>query len=246
MDLISAERRSRLTDLHIGGMMTYKKLLMDADGTLLDFDASAARSLEILFARKNYPFDAAVFPLYDEINKGLWERYERGELPRERVLVDRFTIMFEKLGIDQDGAAFEHDFREQLECNPVWMTGAEDLLKYLRPKYDMYIVTNGVAATQRKRFALTGLGGYMDEVFISELIGAQKPQKAFFDYCFDHIGSCERSEILLIGDSLSADILGANQAGITSCWFNPQGKPLTGPAIPDMEIRSLDELRNIL
>ncbi len=226
--------------------MTYKKLLLDVDGTLLDFDASAERSIEKLFGQRGYPFDENVFPLYTEINNGLWEQYERGELSRDRVLVDRFTIMFGRLGIDEAGSTFEHDFREQLENNPVWVEGAEDLLAYLQPKYDMFIVTNGVAATQRKRLGITGLDRYVDDVFISELVGAQKPQKAFFDYCLAHIGPCELSEILLVGDSLSADILGANRAGIPSCWYNPKGKPLSGPARPDMEIRSLDELRRIL
>ncbi len=226
--------------------MTYKKLLLDVDGTLLDFDASAERSIEILFGQRGYPFDENVFPLYTEINNGLWEQYERGELSRDRVLVDRFTIMFGRLGIDEAGGTFEHDFREQLENNPVWVEGAEDLLRYLQPKYDMFIVTNGVASTQRKRLGITGLDRYVDDVFISELVGAQKPQKAFFDYCLAHIGPCELSEILLVGDSLSADILGANRAGIPSCWYNPKGKPLSGPAKPDMDIRSLDELRQIL
>ncbi len=226
--------------------MSYKKLLLDVDGTLLDFDASAAKSLEILFEERNYPFNADVFPLYTEINNGLWERYERGEMPRDLVLTERFTILFEKLGLNESGSSFENDFREQLEQNPVWVEKAEDLLQYLRPKYGMYIVTNGVASTQRKRLGLTGLDKYVDDVFISELIGAQKPQKAFFDYCFEHIGPCEKSEILLIGDSLSADILGANQAGISACWFNPKGKAVSGAAKPDMEIRRLEELWNIL
>lgn len=226
--------------------MKYKTLLMDVDGTLLNFDASAARSLEILFNERNYPFDDSVFPLYERINSGLWERYEKGEISRDRVLVDRFTLMFEELGIAEKGETFESDFRVQLEKNPVWMEGAEQLLQYLKPKYDLYIVTNGVASTQRKRLAATGLDAYVRDVFISEVIGAQKPMKAFFDYCFAHITPCLPSEILLIGDSLTADILGANQAGIDSCWFNPSGKPNNTPARPDMEITRLDQLYDIL
>ncbi len=226
--------------------MNYKKLLLDVDGTLLDFDASAAKAIEILFERKNYAYSPEVFSLYTEINQSLWERYERGELSRERVLVDRFTMLFSKLGIEQDGQAFETDFREELENNPVWMKGSEEILQYLQPKYDMYIVTNGVASTQRKRLAATGLNKYVKEVFISELIGAQKPQKAFFDYCLSRIGPCSPEEILLIGDSLSADILGANAAGIKSCWFNPGGKPSPISPRPDFEIRSLEELRSLL
>ena len=226
--------------------MNYKKLLLDVDGTLLDFDRSAEKSLETLFLQRGYPFDERIFPLYEKINNGLWERYERGEIPRERVLVDRFTIMFDQLGIPEKGDTFEEDFRGQLEQNPYWMEGAEELLRYLQPKYEMYIVTNGVARTQRARFAATGLDSYVKAVFISEVVGAQKPQKAYFDYCLAHIGSCAKEEILLVGDSLTADILGANRAGIPSCWFNPKGKVNGGEARPDMEIRRLSELREIL
>ena len=226
--------------------MTYKKLLLDVDGTLLDFDRSAEKGLETLFRQRGYPFDEKIFPLYEKINVGLWERYERGEIPRERVLVDRFTIMFEELGIDEKGETFEDDFREQLEQNPFWIEGAEELLRDLRPRYDLYIVTNGVARTQKARFAATGLDSYVKTVFISEEIGAQKPQKAYFDYCLAHIGPFEKSEILLVGDSLTADILGANRAGIPSCWFNPKGKKNNGEARPDFEIRRLSDLREIL
>lgn len=227
--------------------MTYKKLLLDVDGTLLDFDASAAKSLEILFEQRGYPYTDHVFERYDVINAGLWERYEKGEIPRARVLVERFTLLFEDLGIPgEDPEAFEHSFRAELERNPVWMRGAVELLDQLFPKYDMYIVTNGVASTQKKRLAATGLDRYVRDVFISEAIGAQKPQKAYFDYCLSHIGEWKPGEVLLIGDSLSADILGANNAGIPSVWFNPTGKPNPGPAKPDREIRDLAELLEIL
>ncbi len=226
--------------------MKYKKLLLDVDGTLLDFDKSAEKALETLFEQRGYPYNETIFPLYEEINVGLWERYERGEIPRERVLVDRFTIMFERLGIPEKGDTFEEDFREQLERDPFWMDGAEDLLRYLQPKYELYIVTNGVARTQKARLSATGLYAYVKDIFISEMIGAQKPQKAYFDYCLAHIGPCKKEEILLVGDSLTADILGANLSGIPSCWFNPKGKPLSGEARPDFEIRRLEELKEIL
>lgn len=226
--------------------MSFSKLLLDVDGTLLNFDASAEKALETLFDRRHYVYSDRVFERYTVINNGLWEKHERGEMPRDRVLTERFTMLFAELGIDEEGAAFEHDFRDQLEKDPVWMDGAEDILKYLQPKYEMYIVTNGVGRTQRARLAATGLDRYVKDVFISEVIGAQKPQKAYFDYCLAHIGPYRLSELLLIGDSLTADILGANRAWITSCWFNPHGKPLTGEARPDYEIRQLSELKSLL
>lgn len=224
----------------------YKILLFDADGTLWDFDASARLAFSNIFARRGWKYTPSFFDGYTRINNSLWERYERGEMTRDRVLVERFELLFAELGIDSDGAAFEDAFREELEVNPIWMDGAEELLKGLRPGHKIYIVTNGVASTQRKRIAITGLDRYVDEFFISEEVGAQKPQKAFFDHVLSHIGAGSADEVLLIGDSLSADILGANRAGIRSCWFNPSAAPLNGEAHPDFEIRTLNELLPIL
>ena len=226
--------------------MRFRKLLFDADGTLWDFNASARLSIANGFKRRGYDYSEAVYERYEVINKSLWERYERGEMPRDRVLVERFELLFAELGIREDAAAFENEFRQGLEENPIWMEGAENLLRRLRPDYEIYIVTNGVASTQRRRIALTGLDHYVDDVFISEEIGAQKPQGAFFDYVLSHIAPCELQELLLIGDSLSADILGANQAKIPSCWFNPERLPLTGSARPDYEIHALPELMAVL
>lgn len=223
-----------------------KNLLFDADGTLWDFDASAWLSFEKIFARHGWMFDQDVFDRYNRINNMLWERYERGEMSRDRVLVERFELMFAEMGIDFSGAEFEDSFREELETNPIWMEGAEELLRQLRPNYGIYIVTNGVASTQRKRIALTGLDRYVDKFFISEEVGAQKPQKEFFDFVFSQIGPCKPDEVMLIGDSLSADILGANRAGIPSCWFNRSGAPLKGEARPDRTIQTLAELIPIL
>ncbi len=226
--------------------MRFRKLLFDADGTLWDFNASARFSIENGFKYRGYDYSEAVYERYEVINKGLWERYERGEMPRDRVLVERFERLFAELGIQEDAAAFENEFRQGLEENPIWMEGAENLLQHLRPDYEIYIVTNGVASTQRRRITRTGLDRYVDDVFISEEIGAQKPQGAFFDYVLSHIGPCETQELLLIGDSLSADILGANHAGIPACWFNPDRLPLSGPAHPDYEIHALSELMEML
>ena len=224
----------------------YRKLLFDADGTLWDFDASAMISLRHNFQQRGFAFSDEIYNRYEEINNALWQRYERGEIPRDRVLVGRFEKLFAELDLPADAAAFENDFREGLEDNPIWMEGAEELLTSLRPGYEIYIVTNGVASTQRKRIAATGLDRYADGIFISEEVGAQKPQQAYFDHVLAHIGPCTRGEILLIGDSLSADILGANRAGIPCCWFNPARMPLTGPARPDYVIHALAELPDIL
>ena len=163
--------------------MKKRIILFDADGTLWDFDASAKLSMQTNFARRGYDFSDAVFERYQD---------ERGEMPRDRVLTERFDLLFAELGITEKGSVFAAEFREVLENNPIWMDGAVELLTRLRPDFGMYIVTNGVASTQHKRIARTGLDRYVDGFFISEEIGSQKPQKEFFDYVLSHIGPCAR------------------------------------------------------
>ena len=226
--------------------MGFRTILFDADGTLWDFDGSAKIAMQIVFERRGYTFSDEIFARYEEINRGMWEKYERGEMARDQVLTERFDVFFAEQGIDAEGAGFENEFRVELEENPLWMPGAREVLTELRPDCKMYIITNGVASTQRKRIALTGLDRYVDGFFISEEIGAQKPQEAFFDYVLTHIEPCPKEEILLVGDSLSADILGANHSGIASCWFNLAAKPLTGEALPDYEIQTLAALPEII
>ena len=107
-------------------------------------------------------------------------------------------------------------------------------------------MTNGVAATQYKRLADSGLDSYMDWIFVSEEAGYQKPQREFFEYCFERMGRRDVENMLIVGDSLTSDIKGGNTAGIDTCWFNPHEQPNTAGVHVDYEIRSLKELERLL
>lgn len=223
--------------------MTYKTILLDVDGTLLDFTVSASIALRILFERRGWHYDESVFETYEEINNALWEKYERGEMPREEVLTTRFRQLFDALGVDDDEFAFEPAFRTELENNPAWIDGAVELLDYLAAKYELDVVTNGVAKTQHKRMKLTGLDRWITKTFISEEVGAPKPQKEFFDAALKGV---DRASVILIGDSLTADIRGANDAGIKSIWYDPAGKGAGTVASPDYIVNRLEEIKKIL
>ncbi len=223
--------------------MTYQTILLDVDRTLLDFNASAAISIHNLFDRYAWDCNDDVFEIYEQINTSLWEKYEKGEMRRDEVLTTRFRMLFDRLGIDADEFSFEPEFRAELEINPVWEDGAVELLDYLREKYALYIVTNGVSSTQHKRMKLTGLDRMVTKTFISEEVGAPKPRKEFFDACLKGL---DRNTVMLIGDSLTADIRGANDAGIQCIWFNPDGKTPAGIAAPDFTVSRLLDIKNIL
>jgi 2-haloacid dehalogenase len=225
----------------------YQILLLDIDGTLLDFQKSQKLTLEKAFQAFDYPLTEETKRRYEEINHGLWKQYERGEITRETVIYSRFERLFKELGIEDDGIAFENTYQELLGQSACLLDGALELVQYLYKKYELYVITNGVTQTQKQRLHDSGLDVYMKDIFISGEIGAQKPQKEFFDVCLERIGSSvEKNSMLIIGDTLSSDILGGIYAGIDTCWYNPGGLA-ADPDIPSTyTVRSFRELRKLL
>lgn len=224
----------------------YKALFFDADKTLLDFVAAEKKGLERVFEKNGITLTDEIRSFYLEMNGQLWESYERGEIPRDTVLFTRFGRVFEHFGIDADGVAFEHDYRKELDKGHDLMEGAMELVQTLAPFYELYIVTNGTTETQYKRLGDSGLSPYFKDIFISGEIGSRKPMKAFFDHCFEKAPHLAPKDVLIIGDSLSSDIQGGNNAGIDACWMNAENKINDTNAVPTYEIHKLAELYDIL
>ena len=228
----------------------YTTLLLDMDGTFVDFEAAQRNAFDTAMRAHGYPAGEAEYALYEKINHGLWEAFERGEIDKPTLLSTRFARLFEALGAEGDGAAFELEYQALLGEGAQLMEGAEEMLSLLAEKYRLYVVTNGVERTQRNRLRMSGIDRFMLELFISESVGWQKPQKEFFDFCFARIPEKDRSRMLIVGDSLTSDIQGGFNAGIDTCWFNPKGKSrpegYVREGFSDWEIRSLYELRELL
>lgn len=222
-------------------------LLFDADNTLLDFSKTEEFAFCETMKRHGYPCHSEIKKIYDEINHGLWKQYEREEITREQVVFTRFGKLFEQIGIDGDGVLFEQEYQDMLSRGSFVIDGAMPLLaKVRRAGCQCYIVTNGVAKTQHRRLKESGIIRYMDDVFISEELGCAKPSKLFFDKVFAAIGEQKRKNAIIIGDSLTSDILGGNYAGITACWYNPNHLVNETQAVVDYEVAHLKELYDIL
>lgn len=228
--------------------MDYPILLFDADNTLLDFTKTEEHAFRETMQKHGYPYDTEVKRIYDTINHGLWKQFERGEITRDQVVFTRFGTLFEELGVNGDGAAFEREYQETLSAGSYLIDGALELLEILKKEEgcQCYIVTNGVARTQHRRLEESGIVRYVDGIFISEEIGCQKPSNQFFDVVFAAIGDEKRKDALIIGDSLTSDILGGNNAGIKTCWYNPEGMKNKTQAVADYEIQCLSELYQIV
>lgn len=227
-------------------MLKYKTILLDVDGTILDFNASEKVALEKVFLKHQYILDEHVKATYHRINHSLWKQYEQGIIDRNTVIYTRFVKLFEELGIIGDGIGFEDDYQELLGEGHALIDGAKELLEYLYLKYDLYIVTNGVTKTQMKRLQDSKLNVYFKDIFVSEATGFQKPMKEYFDYCFQRIPNIDLSKTMIIGDSLSSDMKGGNNASITTCWLNPEDLANKENISIDYKIKDLKELFNIL
>ena len=222
-------------------------VLWDVDGTLLNFAAAEKAAIHACFAKIGLGECAEdMLEDYVGINLSYWKRIERGEIGKDRALIARFEDFFSKYGLPVDrAAAFNDEYQIRLGDTVVFEDGAYDAVASLRGVVKQYAVTNGTRTAQRRKLAKSGLDRLLDGVFISEEIGVEKPGEAFFDYVFEHIPS-PREETVIIGDSLTSDMLGGARAGIRCWWYNPQGKAARGESAVDREIRNLAQISGLL
>ena len=163
----------------------YQTLLLDIDGTLLDFQKGEDYALHQVFQNHGYELTPEMQKVYERINRSLWDAYELGEIDRDTVIYTRFGKLFQEVGITgEDGILFEDEYQHLLGQKAFLLPGAYELVEYLSKKYPLYVVTNGVSHTQWQRLRDSGLDKFMKRVFISGEMGSQKPQKAYFDACF--------------------------------------------------------------
>lgn len=228
----------------------FTTILWDVDNTLLDFDYSCRGALKQGFYTMGIEITEEMIERYFQINDGYWKRFEKGEVTKEQVLNNRFADFFKEYDLLDYPQVSVQAFRQEYQKNLVniysYLDDSLTICKALQTKFKQYIVTNGVASTQRSKIGLSGFSEVMEDLFISEEIGAPKPHAEFFENCLSKIEEKNRSKILLVGDSLSSDIKGANMAGIKACWYNPKEKELPAEYSVDYEITDLHQVYEIL
>lgn len=201
----------------------YTSILFDADNTLLDFDKAENVGLKKVMELYNLPITDENCRKYSEINAALWKKFEKGEIQKNDIKATRFKTFFEFLGVKEkiDPLQVNETYLSFLREGAYTIEGAKELCENLKEKgYSLYIITNGIALTQARRLKKSGLLPYFKEVFVSETVGFPKPKKEYFDYVLSNIDEKDKSRILVIGDSLSSDIKGAQNAGLDYIWYN--------------------------
>lgn len=225
-----------------------KVILWDLDGTLLDFHKAQNVAIKACFEHfKLGTITDEMIEVYSKINAKYWEKLERGEMTKARILLARFEEFFDLYGIDKTCIPeFEEMYQIRLGDTVSFFPNGYEIITGFKGKYLQCLVTNGTKVTQTRKLKNSKLDEVFDKFFISEDLGAEKPSIDFFKKVFEEIGGYSKDEVIIIGDSLTSDIRGGNNAGIRTCWFNPNHLENKHGEHVDYEIDKLDSLEAIL
>lgn len=226
--------------------MSYSTLLFDADNTLWDFNKSEQFALESTLKHFGVEYEKTHLFTYHHINHQCWSDFEKGLLTQVDLRSRRFELFLDKIGHDGDPNQFSDHYLQGLANSNYMINGAKKLLDELKDKFQLVLITNGLKEVQRPRIKNTHFENYFKTIVISDEINVAKPHKGFFDFTFEAINHPPKAEVLVIGDSLSSDIKGGNNYGLSTCWFNPKQKENSAEVHPTFEIQQLNQLVEII
>ena len=227
--------------------MSYKFLLFDLDHTLLDFDTAEDIALTQFLEEQGVTEIQTYKDYYIPMNKGLWRELEQGNISKPELVNTRFSRLFAHFGIEKDGAELALLYQQHIAQQGQTYAGARELLDSLTEAgYEIYGATNGIMAIQTSRMAHSDIAPYFNHIFISEQMGTQKPEALFYEKIAEQIPDFDLSQALMIGDSLTADIAGANNAGLDSIWYNSKKLINNSSAQPTYTVSSYEEIKKLL
>jgi len=224
----------------------YPWLWFDADGTLFDYNRAEANALKQTFHSLQLPYEAGYLSVYQRINQGLWQALEKQEITPAVLRFRRFELLLEHIQQNGSPDQLSSVYLEQLAICSELMEDAVEVLQALHGKSRFAIVTNGLQAVQRSRLSHSAIKDYISALVISEEVGSAKPHAAFFETASARMENPAKSDILIIGDSLTSDIQGGVDYGIETCWFNPASEPRLEHLPITYEIKHLRELLDIV
>ncbi|QIK69325.1 noncanonical pyrimidine nucleotidase, YjjG family [Erysipelothrix sp. HDW6C] len=226
--------------------MKYDTLLIDIDNTLFDFDAAQDIAFEKVLEDLGIPYSEAIKQKYLETSHSLWKGYEEGRNSKDDIWNKRFVITTEGYDVPYTGLEMDDMFRAHLAANNIYMPYAEEFLQAVADDFRLVVVTNGVSETQFLRLKNAGITDLFELVVVSSDTGYAKPHNGFFDYAFDRLDNVDLSRTLILGDSLTADMQGGINAGISTCWYNPKGVENTTTIGVDYEVHDLRDVLEIV
>lgn len=221
-------------------------VFFDLDHTLWDFDKNSALAFERVFKKHNIELKVSEFILeYEPINLHYWKQFREERITKEQLrrgrLLDTFQIFkmqFPLASID----VLANSYIEELPVNNHLFSGTLETLDYLFPKYKLHIITNGFKEVQHQKIRNSGIEKYFNTITTSEDVGVKKPHPSIFITALNRASALPQHSIM-IGDSVEADIEGAQNVGMHALFFNYKKDVLDKSFL---EINELCEIKNRL
>lgn len=222
--------------------MKYTHLLLDLDRTILDFSKAEEKAFKMAI-----PYATNEdYSLYTKLNDQEWEKLEKGLKTRDEVCVDRYKRFFEITGYNEDAKEINSKYMDLLSLGYDVMDGAIEVLEKVKGKFILVAATNGTAWVQRNRLEKSGVIKYFDYIAISEEIGYQKPSPNYYNSVLN-LSKCDNvKKALMVGDSPKADIFGASNVGMDTCWLNQNGENKNYGIESTYEIHQIIDLLKII
>ncbi len=228
-------------------MTDYEAIFLDADGTIFDYDQGEEWALARTFQEAGLEGDPVqLLELYREVNSRIWREFEAGGISAEKLKSERFRRFLNQMGVEGDPVNLSSTYLDYLSQATFLLPGAREVLEKLQPHYPLILLTNGLSRVQRRRVEGAGLGGFFQELIISEELGVAKPGPAIFEQARKAAGQPPHSRILMVGDSLESDIRGGLEAGLQVCWLREDSSCDPGSLEPHYIIDEIKQLPRIL
>ncbi len=222
--------------------MAYEIALFDLDSTLFDSELSEKSALSASFNEYEIKSSQRLLKTYRSINTRLWSDFENKAITLSKLRVERFQRLCDELNFNINAEELADVYESNLGKYGGLYHDAEKLLRNVKAKSKVALITNGLESVQKARLSNFNLNGYFDAILISGECGMSKPDPSIFQAALDLLGHRQKNSVLMIGDSLSSDIAGAENFGIDSCWYNPQYLDTPSTHSPTFIVNSLLEI----
>ena len=227
--------------------MKYEVILFDADDTLFDFKKSEREAFKSTILEFNMNYDENYhLKIYQDINNAIWKEFEQGLITQEKLKVERFKRLSDKLIVSFDEAKFAKSYMKNLSNASFLFDGSMELIESLNKRYKLSIITNGLTLVQENRIRKSVISKYFKDVVISEEISISKPNPKIFEHALKNINHINKNTVLMVGDSLTSDIQGGLNFGINTCWYNPNKIVNKSGITPTYEISNFQDLKDLL
>ncbi|WP_143316134.1 YjjG family noncanonical pyrimidine nucleotidase [Clostridium sp. HBUAS56017] len=227
--------------------MKYQVILFDADETLFDFRRSEKEAFKNTMLEFGLEYNESHhLKIYHEINTAIWKEFEDGRITQDKLKVERFKRLSDKLNIKFDEVKFAEIYMKHLSNASFLFAESMKLIEGLYKKYKLAIVTNGLKSVQDNRIKKSPISKYFQCITVSEEVKVSKPDSKIFEITLDNLNYTDKNKVLMVGDSLNSDIQGGINFNIDTCWYNPNKNINRTRFKPTYEISNLMKLNNIL